>query len=413
MSNLFYKYFLVLIGFPFALTSQIMWQFTPDTVVTWNYTSGDEFNGNSINKEMWLDWFGWGRSILSNNEQQYYSKWKNHFLNNGLLTLTAKKESLVEKHIDWMGENDSIFEGKIFRGLNKRSYNYTAGLIQSQKDFLYGYFEIKFKVSDEQGFWPAFWLYGGTPNEEIDWMELKTEKQNQLHIAIHTPNPNDEKINSLFGKKPWGGWLKFKGSLNKGYNVISGEWAPGYLKYYLNGECVGVKIISMSVPKKLAANIAVASNNGAFNPGPKKTFADSVNFEIDYIRVWSNQSKKEINLSKTNYVEEPIDGVRSIASSNIVNPSKANYANKLLPLKEELHISLMPQSFSKFQLTVLGKNIPTSATYYLKNTSGKIILRQNLKYGTTTLDLINYKSEKIYFHVSAFGKTKEFWFLVN
>src|SRR4051812_33179497 len=115
----------------FMSSAQIMWQIDKDSLRTWYYQEGDEFNGDSLNKNYWSDWYGWGRSITSNKEQQYYSKWKNHFLKDGILTLTAKRKDCTERFVDHMGDNDSIIADKKFYGLNKRDFTYTAGMIQS------------------------------------------------------------------------------------------------------------------------------------------------------------------------------------------------------------------------------------------------------------------------------------------
>src|SRR6478735_11931187 len=89
--------------FTAASNAQIMWQMDKDSLITWNFQEGDEFNGDSLNKNYWGDWYGWGRSITSNKEQQYYSKWQNHFLKDGILTLTAKRKDVREKFVDHMG----------------------------------------------------------------------------------------------------------------------------------------------------------------------------------------------------------------------------------------------------------------------------------------------------------------------
>lgn len=391
-----------------------MWQLNKDSLITWYYQEGDEFNGNAINKTYWTDWFGWGRSISSNKEQQYYSKWKNHFVKDGILSLTAKREDLNERYVDWMGDNDSLFNGKKFDALNKRNFTYSAGLIQSLKDFQYGYFEIKFKIPAEGGFWPAFWLYGGSPNEEIDWMELKTEKPDQIHVGRHAQKSKDNYVPVFLGKKVWGDWVKFKGSLNEGYNVISGEWTPTSLKYYLNGECIAIAFTKMNIPKKLVVNIAVSGDNGSFKPGPKKDFKDSVNFDVDYVRVWT---RNEVFAQKTNnknfYFEEPVSGNKEISRSKLISKSKVHYGKTELHNNEGLFASFFEQGNSKFHLTILGKEIPNNARVILQDANGKIILAENLKYGTTVLDLFKYKSSQLNLIIEAFGKKGTYNFSVN
>ena len=392
-----------------------MWQIDKDSIRTWFYQEGDEFNTDSLNKNYWSDWYGWGRSIAGNKEQQYYSKWKNHFVKDGILTLTAKRQDCSERFIDYMGDNDSIKADNKFYGLNKRTFTYTAGMLQSLKDFQYGYFEIKFKIPAEGGFWPAFWLYGGRPNEEIDWMELKTEKPDKIHVGRHAQKSADNYIKGFFGKKTvWGDWVKFKGSLNDGYNVIAGEWTPHTLKYYLNGECIAITFVDFLTPKKLVANIAVSSYNGSFHPGPNKEFKDSVNFDIDYIRIWTkneNVSKKTAN--KKRLAEEPIRGPEEINKSSLVSKSRIHYGKESLHTNEGLFVSFVPQGNYKFHLTVLGKEVFSGDKFTLKNSDGTTILSAALKYGTTSLDLHKYVSSEITLIIDALGKEASYKFSVN
>jgi beta-glucanase (GH16 family) len=400
--------------FSFISFSQVMWQMDKDSLITWYYQEGDEFNGQSLNKNYWSDWYGWGRSISGNKEQQYYSRWKNHYVKDGILTLTAKREDVTERYVDWMNDNDSIFDGKKFDGLNKRKFTYTAGLIQSLKDFQYGYFEIKFKIPKEGGFWPAFWLYGGTPNEEIDWMELKSNKPAHIHVGRHSQNKKYNYFPVFLGKKMvWGNWVKFKGSLNERYNVIAGEWNKNYLKYYLNGECIAISFVNLNIPKKLVANIAVSGNKGAFPPAPDKSFKDSVNFDIDYIRVWTRSESLSKRMAGNIITEEPIAGPKEIKRSSLISKSKLHYGKKSLHANEGLFASFTAQGNFKYQLCVLGKEIPKDGKYTIISSSGKTLHSDALKFGTTVLDFFKYGSSELTLIVDAFGKKATFTFTAN
>jgi beta-glucanase (GH16 family) len=408
-----FGYIVLLFAFTFC-RAQVMWQFDKDSLITWYYQDGDEFNGTKVNTNVWGDWYGWARSISSNKEQQYYTQFKNHFLKDGKLILTAKRQDINARYVDWMADNDTIKNNGKFDGLNKRDFTYSAGMIQSLKDYQYGFFEIKFKIPKEKGFWPAFWLYGATPNEEIDWMELKTEKPNQIHVGRHCQKKEDNYTKTLFGKKVWGDWVKFEGSLNEGYNVLSGVWTANYLKYYLNGECIAIAYTKMPHPKKLVANIAVSSDKGSFPPAPPKDFKDSVNFEIDYIRVWDRSNYAMKNLRVSSYTaKEPVTGSVEIENSALISKSKMHYGKKSLHANEGFFVSLMPQEGSKYQLSVLGKEIPTDGVVTLQDETGKIISQTNLKYGVSTYDLLQYQGMILKLHIKALGKEANFDLTVN
>jgi len=51
---LFSTFFLFL-----SIKAQVMWQLNKDSLITWHYQEGDEFNGDAINKNYWTDWEYW------------------------------------------------------------------------------------------------------------------------------------------------------------------------------------------------------------------------------------------------------------------------------------------------------------------------------------------------------------------
>ncbi len=385
---------------PQLSNAQIMWQINKDTVISWHYNDGDEFNSNTLNIEKWKYWYGWSRSIYTQKEQQYYTEGLNHELKNGILNLYAKREKIEAKMVDWMADTVKLYnEGKSI-GQNKRTFEYSAGMIQSLKYFKYGYFEIKFKTPEHNGFWPAFWLYGGTPNEEIDWMELKTEKKNAIHVGRHSQKREENKIRNIIRKKWWGDWVYFKGDLSKGWNIVSGEWTPEYLKYYLNGECIAYTKLSMNIEKVLCANIAVPSNDGSFHPGPDTNLINSGNFAIDYIRVWQHSTID--NIPSIN--ENPISCEREIAKSQLTSKTKFLYGKKSIHTNEGIIVSLYKQADNIYSLTALGREVPTLSKLELINEQDQVVYKNNLKYGETEINLNNYEGKKFHIKISCYNK---------
>ena len=351
--------------------SQVLWQINKDTVITYNYFDGDEFSGTEVSKEKWSSWYGWARSIATNKEQQYYSDYKNHEVKNGCLYLTTRKEEFEARFVDWMGDNDSIKSGKgVFQGINKRKWHYSGGLIHSKKQFLKGYFEIKFKAPSDKGLWPAFWLYGGTPNEEIDIMELKGEREDQIHVDTHCQKC-DLVRNPIGLKRSFGGWIKLDGKLNKGFNVVSGLWSDDEVRYYLNGKCIAVSKVKFNVPKALAANVAIADDHGPFHPGPDKNDTEFEPMVIDYIRVWTKEEGTTPDLLKADDVNPQPDYTEAKRSPKMLYGKKKEHAN------DGIFISLIKLENGNAKLFCNGMNKKES--YKLKITNGnQLLLEQNI-----------------------------------
>lgn len=364
-----------------GLSSQLLLQINKDSTFFWHYSQGDEFNSEQINSAYWSYHFGWGRSIYPNQEQQYYTDGENHRLQNGVIALYAEKRTVNKKLVDWRADQDSIIENGKNYGPNTRDFKYTAGMLQSNSTILYGRFEIKFRMPDKPGFWPAFWLYGCSPNEEIDWMELKTEYRNKVHIGRYSQNPKENHTRKGPFKRAWGEWVKIKGDLSSGYHIVSGEWTPEYLKYYLNGELIAYSPISMHCPKYLVANIAVPSNQGPFKPGPADSVLHSGDFLIDYIRVWS---QKDTNTAPMPFLAK-VDTTQILQKSSMRNTGRATYGSKKIHKQEGIQLSVFPVE-GGYEFCVLGKSIP-SGNLELLDEAGKSLSQLPLKYGLTALNL--------------------------
>lgn len=370
----------------FQAPAQFLWQLNKDTIISWRYQWGDEFNSDRLDTASWEYSYGWARSIYGNKEQQYYSDGENHRLNSGVLSLNAEKRSVQKKVVDWRAETDSIIDNGKFNGFNKRNFNYTAGLIQSKKEYQYGYFEIKFKMPSKKGYWPAFWLYGGDPNEEIDWMELKTEKKNGVHVGRHSTVRSENYLRDGLKKRAWGEWVYVKGDLTDGYHVIAGEWNSDRIKYYLNGECIASTKIGLFRPKKIVANIAVPANNGPFKPGPADSIRFSGDFAIDYIRVWAPDNA--ITGRHHNIAADSSEAARPIGRSQLKSKRRFIYGKKSEHRNEGITVSLVPDNGANAcRLMVLGPQIPADARYSISNLGGKELAAGRLEYGTRKLEL--------------------------
>ncbi|MCW8092181.1 glycoside hydrolase family 16 protein [Alteromonas sp. ASW11-130] len=143
----------------------------------WELVWHDEFDGNAIDETKWsFEENCWGGG---NNEQQCYtSRGDNAFVENGRLTILAKKETFT-------GPDNP--EGNLD---SQTTLPYTSARLRTigKGDWTYGRFEISAKLPEGQGTWPAIWMlptdwvYGGwAASGEIDIME-----------AVNLSTPTDE-----------------------------------------------------------------------------------------------------------------------------------------------------------------------------------------------------------------------------
>ncbi|MBT6164152.1 MAG: glycoside hydrolase family 16 protein [Crocinitomicaceae bacterium] len=125
----------------------------------------DEFDGTTVNLQNWtydLGSNGWG-----NNEwQNYTNSSSNSSVSNGALTITARQEG--------------------------SSYSSARLKTQGLQDFQFGRIDIRAKLPEGQGIWPAIWMLGinisdgGWPQcGEIDIMEMVGHEASTAHGTAH------------------------------------------------------------------------------------------------------------------------------------------------------------------------------------------------------------------------------------
>lgn len=207
---------------------------------------------------------GWG-----NNELQYYTNTQNNAkVENGILTITAREETL--------GDRD-----------------YTSARIttQSKFDFKYGMIEARIKLPYGQGLWPAFWMLGanfssvGWPQcGEIDIMEMVggAGKENTTHTTLHWDNNGDH---AQYGES----YSLSSGILADDFHIFSVEWdnqeIRGFIDdiQYFTADITPGQMSEFHNNFFIILNVAVGGNW----PGPPDgttTFPQTM--QVDYIRVF-------------------------------------------------------------------------------------------------------------------------------
>lgn len=240
----------------------------PTKTLVWS----DEFDYNGLPNS--LKWSydtagndgGWG-----NNEKQFYTqaRLKNAEVKDGYLSITARKEEY-------------------------KGFHYTsARLITKQKgDWLYGRMEIKAKLPDGRGMWPAIWMlptdwaYGGWPaSGEIDIMENVGYDPYVIVGSAHT-----ESYNHVIGTQK-------NATINiptcySGFHVYALEWEVSEYRVYVDdtlyftfkNEGTGYKVWPFDKRFHLLLNVAVGGNWGGAQGIDDTVFPRTM--VVDYVRVY-------------------------------------------------------------------------------------------------------------------------------
>jgi beta-glucanase (GH16 family) len=200
---------------------------------------------------------GWG-----NNERQIYTQ-NNHVVNEGMLTITAKKEA--------------------------HQYTSTRITTAAKVEFKYGYIETRAKIPVGHGIWPAFWMLGSNIKTvgwplcgEIDILEYVGKEPQMIFTSLHTQASHGNTINTKKTKIE---------SIEEGFHTYGVDWTSEKMDFYVDGKVVytfhpkdkSEAVWPFNQPFYFILNVAIGGNFG----GPKVD--DSLfpqEFIIDYIKVY-------------------------------------------------------------------------------------------------------------------------------
>jgi beta-glucanase (GH16 family) len=234
-----------------------------NNVLVW----ADEFDTDgSPSSSKWTYDIGVGSGGWGNNESQFYTnRADNVKIENGLLKITAKKES---------------FSGS--------SYTSTRLKTQGKYSFTYGKVEVRAKLPQSAGTWPAIWMLGnnittvGWPScGEIDIMEQTGANKLKTSCALHTPSSFGNTVNVA---------EKSVVTATSEFHVYGVNWTPekmdfsidGVVFYTYNPSSKDANNWPFTADQFLILNVAMGGTLGGTIPS---NFTEST-MEIDYVRVY-------------------------------------------------------------------------------------------------------------------------------
>lgn len=239
--------------------------YPPQLEANYNLKWHDEFDGTALNRNNWTYDIGGGNALWGNNELEYYTdSTDNVSVADGILTITARQQQ-------------------------KNGFNYTSGRIvtRGRQEFNQGYFEARIKMTNEQGFLPAFWMLGsqgGWPNAgEIDIMEHPNNHP-ACYGAVHWSDVNGQVVSR--GSQVW----NMPGYNAADWHTYGIKWTEEGLVWYLDNEeyfryefkAVG-EMDEFTRPFYLLLNLAVGGN---WPGSPDASTVWPNTMCVDYVRVF-------------------------------------------------------------------------------------------------------------------------------
>ncbi len=261
------QYFLYFLIFLFSSTLS----FTQTKSLNWKLVWSDEFNKKGLPDLTKWDYdvggSGWG-----NNELQFYTfkRLSNARVQNGKLIIEARKEKWEDK-------------------------NYTSARLvtKGKGDWKYGRLEIRAKLPEGRGTWPAIWMLASAkklkwPEDgEIDIMEHVGFDQGKVHATIHCKKYyfkiGTQKTDSILVP-----------DCSSAFHVYGLEWDAASISIFVDkkkyftfkNEHSGIDAWPYNKPFHLLLNIAVGGDWGAIKGIDENIWPQKM--EVDYVRVYQH-----------------------------------------------------------------------------------------------------------------------------
>ncbi|WP_156791441.1 family 16 glycosylhydrolase [Bacillus sp. SG-1] len=231
------------------------WEEKDTKIDGWTLVWHDEFS----NEESLSNWNEQNWPSEKNNELQYYSP-ANVDIKDGHLVIESNKEK--------------------FRG---RDYTSGAVTTENKFQFRYGMVEIRAKLPEGQGLFPAFWM---VPSEE-DWlpeiniMDFLGQNPNEYVQVVHWENENGERM------RDFSHYISEEIDFTKEFHDFGLIWEPDKLTWTLDGNIVfESEVLSPDMPMYLYLNTAIGGDWPG-DPDPDAEYPKEM--LIDHVRVYQQQ----------------------------------------------------------------------------------------------------------------------------
>jgi beta-glucanase (GH16 family) len=236
----------------------------------WTCAFGDEFNGGTLDRSLWLPQTTKGSGFDSNDQDCFMDSPNNVSVSGGSLVLTSRQEPAP-----------FICEDTV-----PRSTQYTSGSVSTyqRKSVDHGRVEVRAKIlsGKVQGTHTAFWLYpqdlnGGPGKGEIDIAEIYGKYSDRAIPFIHSPLEASDATatNNYCMIQNIADW-----------NTYVVEWTPQSITIIYNGQvCLTDTMAASNFNKDymVALTQALGWPGNDFQPGITPLPAQTL---VDYVRVY-------------------------------------------------------------------------------------------------------------------------------
>lgn len=213
---------------------------------------------------------------------------------------TDSKANSVQKK-----ENVSVGNGFLHLGVKHEkagALEFTGAGVISKRRFTYGFYEARMKVPPGAGWHTSFWamLHAEVPTDgsrrevscqEVDFIEQDSGRATMYHVNVHRWK----------GGHAGGQWKTIESpNLSAGFHVFGGEFTAKAVKFYLDGQLMATRDVSM---------VRAKDKNGVeglqpFEHGPQNIWLTAISYGVTPDKVDTAKLPSEALIDYVRYFEK-------------------------------------------------------------------------------------------------------------
>jgi len=273
----------------------------PDNSGGWTLIGSvsDEFDGADLDAGKWH---------VQGRDGHYENRFKGRAPSQFAPANVSVREGLLRIVSKW----DPTFEFAAEQFNGQRYRNITTGAIISRAKFLHGYLETRCKAAAGP-ISSSFWTTG--EGGELDVFEhWGANTKNEDAITRYQSSFHDwRKGSPTLGQRIWTNIHRLDFNVSEGFHVYGFEWAPDYIKIYVDGGLVRTVTRAeigdrwvIDRPQKIWFDSEVfpwevnpASLKAGDYPG------GGLEFLVDYVRVWQRKGNGSAEETRVNLLRNP------------------------------------------------------------------------------------------------------------
>lgn len=249
---------------------------------------------------------------------------------------------------------------------------WSSGRVESKNkfSFMYGRVDVRAKVSDSQGIWPAIWMLAQDErgHDEIDILEYLGQDKYDLWTTNHFGTLGIDKSSdgtSTITSRP----------LSSEFHVYGVEWTPDYIAFTFDGKEVfrtsHAKDTKQAMhPRPMFVILETQVGGGWVGPvdGTGNNTKPKNDYLIDWVKVYQEDNSSSVLFDDIEYLDGPVDKNLPVDQRNPYYASIYSHSNNLEIDRQhpELYFySGQPKmETSRLRLTEAGKNTGTEHIIY-------------------------------------------------